>query len=230
MIEEIEIKYRLDSQEALNSLEKRASEIFPGAVKEVEQTNFFFDTPDFRVKKNGVGIRLRKEDDHFFMTLKGPRSSRKEPEMQKLTSRLEFEAEITAQDAQALLNDRVDPISVVEGIAIADERMSKTRRHLVAIVHSAAPNASLRLIGSFTNNRRILPIQIDGCDMKLEFDRTHFPDANIHFEVELEIPSMDHLPEAENFLLDLFKQVGREPGLQKSKSERFYQFLTKAKV
>jgi uncharacterized protein YjbK len=229
MIEEIEIKYRLDSQEALSSLEKRANEIFPGRVKEVEQTNFFFDTPEFDVRKNGIGIRLRKEDARYFMTLKGPSAGKKESELNKLTSRLEFEAEITEGDAKSLLDGLKNPITVVEAMPIDEEKMRKTRSHLLSIVRAACPKEDIALVGSFQNRRRILPVVIGGCDMKLEFDRTHFPDSNIHFEVELEIPSMDHLREAEDFLLDLFNQCGQKPGLQKSKSERFYAFLTKGK-
>jgi uncharacterized protein YjbK len=230
MIQEIEIKFLVQSQKDLDALEKRASEMFAGKkVKEVLQTNFFFDTTDFAARKKGIGIRLRKQDDHYFMTLKGPGLGKKEPNGQKLTSRLEFEAEVTQVEAKKLLEGKQSAIAVVEALVIGEERMRKTRDHLVALAKLACAQEKLAFIGSFNNRRRILPIEIARHPMKLEFDQTLFLGNVIHFEVELEIPSMDLFEPAEAFLVHLFHECGQTPGYQKSKSERFYSFLGKKK-
>jgi len=226
MINEIEIKFRVASNEALDSLEKRAHELFPGSqVKEVLQTNFFFDTPDLSVRKNGIGFRLRKEDEAYIITMKGPNPDKKQSSAPKLTSRLEFEAIIAKEDAIALLDGQTEPAKFVENIQLSDLKMKNTRDHLLSLLGKTCPQGNFAIIGHFTNCRRVLPIVIGECPMKLEFDRTQFPNSITQYEVELEIPSMEFSEKAEAFLVDLFYQCGQTPAFERSKSERFYSLL-----
>jgi uncharacterized protein YjbK len=229
MIHEIEIKFRVISREALDELEKKANELFPnGNIKEVEQTNFFFDTADLCVRRNGIGFRLRKENENYMITLKGPSLDKKEAIASKLTSRLEFEAAVPEKDALMLLTSSLNPVDFAENLSVPEPKMRGTRDHILKIIRQACSKSEISLVGSFTNHRRILPIMIDNCAMKLEFDRTHFTRSNIQYEVELEIPSMAYSETAEAFLVDLFKQCGQTPGFERSKSERFYALLATA--
>jgi len=226
MIQEIEIKFRVASKDALAALEEKAKELFPnGSIKEVEQTNFFFDTADLCVRRNGIGFRLRKENERYMITLKGPSIDKKESSESKLTSRLEFEAPVSEKDAQMLLSSSLNPVDFAENLSVEEPRMRGTRDHILKILKQACSKHDIDLIGQFTNRRRILPIVLDGCSMKLEFDKTHFTSSNIQYEVELEIPSMAYSDTAESFLVDLFKQCGQTPGFERSKSERFYAIL-----
>jgi uncharacterized protein YjbK len=38
------------------------------------QTNYYIDTPDFLLRKNGVGLRIRSFENKYVMTLKTPLS------------------------------------------------------------------------------------------------------------------------------------------------------------
>lgn len=225
MNQEIEIKYRVANQKALDALEACARGIFPRArPKEVHQTNFFFDTNELKVRKKGLGVRLRQQDKKYILTLKGPHGDKKS-KPSKVTQRLEFEVELKKKQALELLSGEHDIIWVVEHLDGIDAKMTKTRDHLLSLVKEVCAKKELMLIGSFTNIRRILPIVVDGHKMKLEFDRTLFTNKPVHYEVELEIPSMAWLDSAEAFLSNLFSQCGEEPAYEKSKSERFYSFL-----
>lgn len=228
MIKEIEIKFRVMSNEALETLEKRAHELFPNSeIQEVLQTNFFFDAPDLCVRKSGINFRLRREDETYIITMKGPSPDKKQfSTAPKLSSRLEFEAIIAKEDALSLLDGRINPIKFVERIDLDDLNMKKTRNHILNLIDQACPQGNLSFIGKFTNCRRILPVVISECSMKLEFDRTRFSDSIVHYEVELEIPGMEYSEKAEAFLVDLFEQCGQTPESERSKSERFYALLT----
>lgn len=64
---EVELKLQLD--------EKTYREIplyFPVDRPAVRQENQFFDTPDYQLMKHKWGLRLRKEDTTYFLTVKGP--------------------------------------------------------------------------------------------------------------------------------------------------------------
>lgn len=226
MNQEIEIKFRVESEEMLIALEDYARQMFPYAsLKQVHQTNYFFDTPDLFVRKQGIGVRLRKEDARYFLTLKGPNAAKKKSAATTVTQRLEFEAEINESLAIALLSGESDPIFVTEHLENLDPRMKNTRDHLLALIKKLCETRVLSLIGSFTNLRKILPVTLEGRSMKLEFDRTQFNTSAMQFEVELEIPGMDMFRAAENFLVDLFLKCGQLPAYEKSKSERFYSSL-----
>ena len=117
MNQEIEIKFGVQSEECLTALEDRAREMFPKSqLKQVQQTNYFFDTKDLAVRKQSIGVRLRKEDDRYFLTLKGPNATKKESTTTKVTQQLEFESELTTQQATVLLSAEQDPIWVAENL------------------------------------------------------------------------------------------------------------------
>lgn len=226
MNQEIEIKFRVESEEMLIALENCAKNAFPySSVNQVHQTNYFFDTPDLFVRSQGIGVRLRKEETRYFLTLKGPNTSKKKSASTAVTQRLEFETEISETLATQLLSGKHDPIWVVEQLDNLEARMKNTRDHLLTLLKSLCEGKTLALIGSFTNTRKILPVTIEGRSMKLEFDRTQFNTSAMQFEVELEIPGMDMFRAAENFLVDLFLKCGQLPAYEKSKSERFYSSL-----
>lgn len=228
MNQEIEIKYRVLHEGDLRSLERCAHQLFPNAaIKQVDQTNFFFDTIDLCVRSNRFGVRLRKEDDRYLLTLKGPNSEKKS-KPSGVTQRLEFEAPVGNNLALELLSGAHNFLWFVEHMDLDDDKMKHTRDYLLESIKKVCALRELAVIGSFTNSRRILPITISDHKLKLEFDRTQFLESEVHYEVELEIPSMEMLKPAEVFLANLFSECGLAPTHTRSKSERFYSFLIRS--
>ena len=227
MKKEIEIKYSVATEDALRSLERSACQIFPNSkLTEAHQTNFFFDTKDLDVRRRGYGLRLRQENEEFVFTIKGPSQQKKGDTTATVTQRLEFECSLDKNRARLLLTGIDDPLAIVENLDVLDEQMRRTRSHLVAAIKTVCFGKKMTLLGSFKNLRTTLPVIVNGSEMKLEFDRIQFDEAPIQFEVELEIPSMEMLAVAETFLLDLFSSCSQVPTYEKSKSERFYAFLS----
>ena len=67
--QEVELKLRVPSAEALQAIAKAAGGESLGTAL---QRNVFFDTPDFALHHARFGLRLRDEDGHFTVTAKSP--------------------------------------------------------------------------------------------------------------------------------------------------------------
>lgn len=69
MTQEIEIEFK-------TVLEKTAFDTLlnalPFSANAIEQTNYYFETNDFALKKQGSAIRIRKKHDEYVITLKQP--------------------------------------------------------------------------------------------------------------------------------------------------------------
>jgi uncharacterized protein YjbK len=66
---EIELKWALDL--AGHAILTRELERVLGAPRVLEQDNRFFDTPDRRLRRAALNLRLRRENDRLLMTCKG---------------------------------------------------------------------------------------------------------------------------------------------------------------
>lgn len=67
---EIEAKVLINKEE----YDKIVDKMRKSAIAEYDQTNFYIETPDFALKKVGVGLRIRKMNEKYTMTLKAPMS------------------------------------------------------------------------------------------------------------------------------------------------------------
>ncbi|MFS0752167.1 CYTH domain-containing protein [Oceanobacillus sp. 1P07AA] len=69
MSQEIEIEYKnLLTKDEYIQLQKDLS--FP--TSSVEQTNYYFETKNFDLKKHGSALRIRKKQNQYYLTLKQP--------------------------------------------------------------------------------------------------------------------------------------------------------------
>lgn len=90
---EVELKLSI-SEEGYN----RLVELLPAKGEVREQENFFFDTPDLAMRAEGWALRLRRDDQRWFLTAKGP-SQREDG----ISDREEVECSCTPALAEALL-------------------------------------------------------------------------------------------------------------------------------
>lgn len=67
---EIEAKVLID-EKGYNAVKNKYKEYSKNAYF---QTNYYIDTPDFYLRKNGMSLRIREFDDSYEMTLKTPLS------------------------------------------------------------------------------------------------------------------------------------------------------------
>jgi len=67
---EIEAKVLISKEDYNTVVEHFKSEV----TSEFDQTNYYIDSTDFKLKQLGIGLRIRKSKDHYLITLKAPMS------------------------------------------------------------------------------------------------------------------------------------------------------------
>src|SRR5574344_282397 len=67
---EIEAKVLISKEDYNTVVEHFRSEV----TSEFDQTNYYIDSTDFKLKQLGIGLRIRKSKDHYLITLKAPMS------------------------------------------------------------------------------------------------------------------------------------------------------------
>lgn len=94
MVQEIEIEYKniLTEKEFYQLLNQ-----YPFPKEATVQTNYYLETPDFKLKENGCALRIRKKQNSFVLTLKEPH----------LNGLLETHDTLTKQEACAILDGSV---------------------------------------------------------------------------------------------------------------------------
>jgi uncharacterized protein YjbK len=191
----------------------------------LEQNNYFFDTPDFILRSNSLTVRLRHENSHFTLCMKGndPRVTKSK---KNISIRLEYENIIPENIALQLLEQKIAPLDYIFAQPISDNaKKTRTREFLCSQISILTLNKPLQMIGSFTNQRTCIPIFIGAEEFLIEMDKTKFLSEFIHYELELEIPANHHYQKSEEFLLELFKKASAEFFPSNGKTVRFYQFL-----
>lgn len=181
------------------------------------QVNHFFDTADAALRRARCTLRLRFEDGAPILTAKGP-SLRVSADT---AAKLEAEARIEPALAEAILLGRADLVTelrarVTDG-AFAD---------LWSDIERSRGGAPLRRLGSFENQRRtaIVPLP-QGLTLRVEVDRTRFPDGGVDEEVEIELPSPEIAGEVERWLEAAARAAGVVTAPSSPKIARFLQRL-----
>ena len=227
MNQEIELKYRLPDRAALERVQKTAQHGAGNPQTELLlQTNTFFDASDLRLKTNSLSFRLRLENKQAILCIKG--NNPKVPDKQdNLSVRLEYESKLPAAIAKEILKGEVSPLEYLLTLQDSSSDMKRTREYLCKEIKRVLQKEELVVVGSFNNERLCIPIEINGIQLKLELDQTQFTPDVTHYEVELEIPPTLSLKKAEKYLSNLLKAAKVPLATSKSKSDRFYGYLSK---
>lgn len=93
----------------------------------LSQTNHYFETSDFSLKKQHSALRIREKDKQFTLTLKQPHH----------VGLMETNQTITKEDKEQLIENRIFPIGEVKD----------------ALLASGIPLEQLLLLGSLTTSR-----------------------------------------------------------------------------
>ena len=142
----------------------------------VEQINHFFDTPERALAAGSFALRLRREDQRWIVTAKGPPVQ----EDDGLSVKPEEERELESSDAEAILSGASSPLAALPCGELK-------RRMQVAL-----GGRELVLIGSFANRRRrVGPIALRGArataEVVFELDCTELPGGRVDYELEVEV-------------------------------------------
>lgn len=220
---EIELKYRLENVQAFENVQALLLVDVP--PKRVQQRNHFFDTKDHLLRQSKIGFRLRKEDDQYILTAKGPAQAiagEENPEV--LAVHLEEEISVTSEDAKAILAG-VQPCFapfLQEGAHLMHPR-------LIEKIQEVNQAQALAHVGSFENTRtRIpmtLPLSSGAMDLIFELDQTTFLEKIIHYEVEVEVPAQADAAKVDEAVQALLKQAGVTWTKTPGKASRFFALL-----
>lgn len=220
MKKEIEIKYRLDNRESLDRVRLALENQQYLVDRTLQQRNYFFDLAGWELNSMGWTIRLRRENSDNFLTVK----SRLDTQNTNLALavKLEYELSIDDQLAEDLSEGRRDFREVIES---TETKHDKTRQHVVHWLAEITQGMPLLLKGSFSNERRCVPVRIEGEDFVLELDTTTFPNGEVHFEVELELKREEQASTCQTFLKRLFHQAQVPFTNSTGKAERFFRII-----
>jgi uncharacterized protein YjbK len=221
--QEIELKLRFDDEAAHQRIRERLDP--KGAAPTVVQTNHFIDTQDRKLRQCGIGWRVRHEagdgDERWVLTLKGPPIAREAPRADSdpsvLSVRLEQEQRIEEADARAMVTaPSVAALGVLLGEGVLIDRV-------MAALGDDAPST----VGSFTNERVPLPVELGGFSGVIELDRTVFPGEVVHHELELEVTGafVERAAEFEAELRKIIEDAGATASASRGKASRFFEAL-----
>jgi len=163
--QEIEIKLDLQSEENYNKLIER----FGIKVKPTRQENYFFDSANMDLSKNGWALRLRVEENKSSLTLKGKAA--------KSSGGLAIRDEI-----EVLIPDETAQKYVINGLKDANipDEIAQIIRPIVN------PRDLIQKL-YFVNNRYRVNFSGGDIDLLFEIDKTEYADGSIDYELEIEL-------------------------------------------
>ena len=222
---EIELKYALENAEQYAALTQYLREQSGREAKILQQENSFFDTVEGDLRKSGLILRLRKENNTYWLTAKGS-ASQDETGQDTLTKRLEEEAQVSSEEAQKILRGERCLLKVFEELAWPPSgQRQKDRLVMIAALQKAQQKKKIVLVGSFNNIRRVFEVSIAQNPYKIECDETHFTGNQIDYEMEIELQhsdaALDVSSQAEQWLTHLHIPITSARG----KASRFFASL-----
>ncbi|HXW54064.1 MAG TPA: CYTH domain-containing protein [Myxococcota bacterium] len=222
MKKEIELKYLLESKSDFNRFKRFLAPFLSGDITLYQQENCYFDTPILHLKRKGLSLRLRKENNAYSLSAK--QSLKKRGALENLSVRLEYEAAIETSVAKLIKSQLLSPLDAffILPATTANDRATKMSLHQQM---TKAAKLGLQMIGSFHNLRAKLPIKLLGHDVELEFDHCVFPKSVEIYEVEVEFSSEQQANNLRKPLEDLFAAAGIITHQSSSKSSRLYKLL-----
>src|SRR5271170_415844 len=157
MKKEIELKYRLASKLDLELLVHFVKPLQAGEMRFLRQENCYFDDAEQSLKMHGISLRLRQENDHYFLCAKQSLKGKKQ--RQHLSVRLEFEAKFEERLARLVKDHYVSPLEAFIHLPCKTDTEEITQKTLWRHMNKVA-KTGLYMIGSFVNHRIILPIEL----------------------------------------------------------------------
>lgn len=222
MIQEIELKYRFSSQRDFMDL----MSLIGGKPEEEQQTNYFFDTKVLSLKQAHYYLRIRKSNDLFFFTSKGPALGFVR-DNERLSAHDEWEVELETQLAFELLSGQRNIWTrMKEDWPQETTAQKQTRLSLLDRMSAFGSEKEIGLVGSFSNLRTHVPYYFDSYELDFEFDATDFGNNRIDYEVELELPEGLEVSRAEALIDGFLKQLKITPLDSQGKAERFFEGYT----
>lgn len=222
MKKEIELKYCLSSKEDFVSLMHFLEHVRREKSHTYHQENSYFDSPNLILRREGISLRLRKQNGDFILSAK--QSLPKKKSSKNLSVRLEYEGMIEKHIAALLCNNNLSPVDAFAFLKTTNEDELATKKILYRRMKKAA-HAGLQIIGSFKNTRISIPIVLAGEDIVLEFDHSFYPKGIEIFEVEVEFSSIKQATALRPAMDALFRMAGIKTHRSSSKSSRLYKIL-----
>lgn len=216
---EVELKLVVSDQAALDRIARAAG---GASARAVVQVNHFFDTEAGALDKAKHIVRLRQENQSFFLTAKGPQ---RPSAAGAVSEKHEVELELPPARALEYLSG-LEP--VLSGFALDPLTAAEP---LVATLRALAGDAPLVEVGAFTNHRTRVPLSLAGpppLSLVLELDRTEFPGGVVDHELEAELPEGLDPVAAERALTAWLGTLGVSGQSGPSKSKRFFAALRQA--
>jgi uncharacterized protein YjbK len=141
--------------------------------REIEQTNYFFDSPENVLSENGWVLRVRKLPDKYKIAAKGAASKG----LKGLTVRPEIELDLAAETAETMIE---------RGVLTRD-----IPAEIMNVFKDFLDTAHLSLIVDFVTTRTIIEYDAGAVPVQLEIDRTVYKDGSSDFELEIELPVIE---------------------------------------
>ncbi|KSU60363.1 hypothetical protein AS034_16100 [[Bacillus] enclensis] len=142
-------------------------------AKQINQINYYFDTPGYRLSKTGSTLRVREYNGKYTLTLKIRNSI---DQNQKVLSD-ELSVSLTPSEASDLLNKKKDLATYFGG-----SNNEEIKEFLASTQVSETLNRAI-YIGKLSNQR----IQVTTDNNRLiDLDKTTFPDNHVEYELEIE--------------------------------------------
>lgn len=220
MKKEIELKYGLVSKDDFSLFECFLEQYRCAKKYTLHQHNMYFDTPSLSLKKNDISLRLRKQNGQFLLSAKQSLGKK----AKHLSVRLEYEAPIESHIGLLIAEEKLSAIDAFSFLKVvsADDFLTKKTLYLHM---KKASKTGLQIIGSFTNKRVSIPIELLNHQIEMELDHSIYPKDQEFYEVEVEFISETQA----NFLRPAIKALFRQAGLKthrvSSKSSRLYKIL-----
>jgi uncharacterized protein YjbK len=183
---EIEIKLNLSNE---TNYRKIVNILSPDSAP-IKQINYFFDSDQKSLPDTGWALRIRKEADKSFITLKGPKKATGE----NLAVREEYEGKIDTKTTEKYINEGMEVAELPDLIA--------------GKIREACSGHRLNKTISFVNYRYIIKKNIENEAVEMAIDRTEFPDGSVDFEFEAELSDKSKYKSVMKVVEAIFNRAG----------------------
>lgn len=221
MKKEIELKYCFSTKDDF-LLFKRFLERYRIDKKNVlMQENFYFDSPELDLRRNGISLRLRKQNHEFFLSAKQSTKKRSE---KFLSVRLEYESCLDKRIAALICEENLSPIEAFAFLPASSPDENLTKKTLYRRMKKSI-KTGLQIIGTFKNTRTTVPILLLGEQLVLELDHSLYPKNIEIYETEIEFSSVKEALSLRPAVESLFRAAGIRTHKSCSKSSRLFKIL-----
>ncbi len=181
-----EIEIKLDLGSFVNYLKLTGS---LGQVdEEIHHQNAFYDTSERAISEAGWALRVRVETARGLITLKSAATA-----PGPAAVRSEIEGEIDRSTAMAILSGETDLMTL------------HTRP--VAFLKDNMGDLAVTELVRFSNERKRKNHRLGDYAYCLEIDRTEYRDGSVDYELEVELPDVSRVEQAEHGLQRLFASL-----------------------